>query len=71
MSSFCTAKATHIFSAKNFSIFAYHSIEILTTSLVLNNWALIVIITNFVVVSSVGIKRVDCILKILMSENFI
>ena len=23
MSSFCTAKATHIFSAKNFSIFAY------------------------------------------------
>ena len=24
MSSFCTAKATHIFSAKNFSIFAYH-----------------------------------------------
>ena len=21
----CTAKATHIFSAKNFSIFAYHS----------------------------------------------
>ena len=25
MSSFCTAKATHIFSAKNFSIFAYHS----------------------------------------------
>ena len=26
VSSFCTAKATHIFSAKNFSIFAYHSI---------------------------------------------
>ena len=25
MSSFCTAKATHNFSAKNFSIFAYHS----------------------------------------------
>ena len=25
VSSFCTAKATHIFSAKNFSIFAYHS----------------------------------------------
>ena len=24
VSSFCTAKATHIFSAKNFSIFAYH-----------------------------------------------
>ena len=23
--SFCIAKATHIFSAKNFSIFAYHS----------------------------------------------
>ena len=30
MSSFCTAKATHIFSAKNFSVFAYHSIKILT-----------------------------------------
>ena len=29
MSSFCTAKATHIFSAKNFSIFAYHSIKII------------------------------------------
>ena len=45
MSSFCTAKATNIFSAKNFSIFAYHSIKILTnryltTSLALNNWAL-------------------------------
>ena len=26
VSSFCTAKATHIFSAKNFSIFAYHLI---------------------------------------------
>ena len=26
VSSFCNAKATHIFSAKNFSIFAYHSI---------------------------------------------
>ena len=26
VSSFCTAKATHIFSAKNCSIFAYHSI---------------------------------------------
>ena len=25
MSNFCTAKATHIFSAKNFRIFAYHS----------------------------------------------
>ena len=25
VSSFCTAKATHIFSAKTFSIFAYHS----------------------------------------------
>ena len=25
VSSFCTAKATHIFLAKNFSIFAYHS----------------------------------------------
>ena len=25
VSSFCTAKATHIFSAKYFSIFAYHS----------------------------------------------
>ena len=25
VSSFCNAKATHIFSAKNFSIFAYHS----------------------------------------------
>ena len=25
VSSFCTAKASHIFSAKNFSIFAYHS----------------------------------------------
>ena len=25
VSSFCTAKATHIFSAKNFSIFAYYS----------------------------------------------
>ena len=25
VSSFCTAKATHIFSAKNFSILAYHS----------------------------------------------
>ena len=24
VSSFCTAKATHIFSAKNFNIFAYH-----------------------------------------------
>ena len=36
------AKATHIFSAKNFSIFAYHSIKILTTWLVLNNWALYV-----------------------------
>ena len=24
VSSFCTAKATHIFSAKNFSIFVYH-----------------------------------------------
>ena len=24
VSSFCTSKATHIFSAKNFSIFAYH-----------------------------------------------
>ena len=23
---FCSAKATHIFSAKNFSIFVYHSI---------------------------------------------
>ena len=30
VSSFCTAKATHIFSAKNFRIFAYHSIKILT-----------------------------------------
>ena len=40
MSSFCTAKATHIFSAKNFSIFAYHLIKILTW-LVLNNWALL------------------------------
>ena len=27
-----TAKATHIFSAKNFSIFAYHSIKILTNN---------------------------------------
>ena len=27
VSSFCTAKATHIFSAKNSSIFAYHSDE--------------------------------------------
>ena len=27
MSSFCIAKATHIFSAKNFSIFAYHLIN--------------------------------------------
>ena len=27
---FFAAKATHIFSAKNFSIFAYHSIKILT-----------------------------------------
>ena len=27
MSSFCTAKATHIFSAKHFNIFAYHSIN--------------------------------------------
>ena len=26
VSSFCSAKATHIFSAKNFGIFAYHSI---------------------------------------------
>ena len=26
----CTAKATHIFSAKNISIFAYHSMKILT-----------------------------------------
>ena len=25
VSSFCTAKATHIFSAKNCNIFAYHS----------------------------------------------
>ena len=25
VSSFCTAKATHIFSAKNFRIFVYHS----------------------------------------------
>ena len=30
VSSFCTAKATHIFPANNFSIFAYHSIKILT-----------------------------------------
>ena len=30
VSSFCTAKATPIFSAKNFSIFAYHSMYILT-----------------------------------------
>ena len=30
VSSFCTAKATHIFSAKNFSVFVYHSIKILT-----------------------------------------
>ena len=30
VSSFC--KATHIFSAKNFSIFAYHSMKILTNS---------------------------------------
>ena len=27
VSSFCTAKATHIFSAKKFSIFAYHSMQ--------------------------------------------
>ena len=27
MSSFCNAKATHIFSAKNFSIFAYHIVN--------------------------------------------
>ena len=27
MSSFCTAKATHIFSAKYFSIFAHHSVN--------------------------------------------
>ena len=27
MSSFCTAKATHIFSAKNISIFAYHDVN--------------------------------------------
>ena len=26
VSSFCIAKATHIFSAKNFGIFVYHSI---------------------------------------------
>ena len=44
VSSFCTAKATHIFSAKNFSIFVYHSMQILTNckltmSLALNNWA--------------------------------
>ena len=26
VSRFCNSKATHIFSAKNFSIFAYHSI---------------------------------------------
>ena len=25
LADFCIAKATHIFSAKNFSIFAYHS----------------------------------------------
>ena len=30
VSSFCTAKASHIFSAKNFSIFVYHSMLILT-----------------------------------------
>ena len=37
MSSFCTAKATHIFSAKNFSIFAYHRVnfkEFLTNDIV-------------------------------------
>ena len=37
MSSFCTAKATHIFSAKNISIFAYHSVnfnELLTNDIV-------------------------------------
>ena len=39
------------FSAKNFSIFAYHSIKILTnryltTSLALNNWALVPILTQ-------------------------
>ena len=36
MSSFCTAKATHIFSTKNFSIFAYHSVnfnELLTNDI--------------------------------------
>ena len=27
MSSFCTAKATHIFSANNFNIFAYHDVN--------------------------------------------
>ena len=27
MSSFCTAKATHIFSAKHFSIFVYHDVN--------------------------------------------
>ena len=47
VSSFCTAKATHTFSAKNFSIFAYHLMEILTNCqltmlLALNNWALFV-----------------------------
>ena len=30
MCSFCTAKPTHIFSAKNFSIFEYYSMQILT-----------------------------------------
>ena len=37
VSSFCTAKATHIFSAKNFSIFAYHDVnfnELLTNDTV-------------------------------------
>ena len=42
---FCNAKATHVFSAKNFGVFEILTFEILTkylltTSLVLNTWAL-------------------------------
>ena len=53
---FAEKSANHIFSAKNFSIFAYHSIKILT-SLVLNNWALAV---NLNAVPQVTISNFFC-----------
>ena len=37
---FCNANASHIFSTKNIGIFEILTFENLTTSLVLNNWAL-------------------------------